>query len=206
VPGLLSSILGVAVLALRLRHHVRGPKGDYLGLWAAALASWVGVPGPGEAALITGGVLARKQLDIGSVLAVAWVGGVCGGTLGWLIGLKAGRTVMTARGPFLKARRAVLARGDRFYQRYGLLAVFFTPAWVAGVHRMRWTRFVPVNAFAALTWSLSFGLGAYLLGPSITDILDDIGLAGSLALVTLILVALGIAWRRRTRRIGSPPE
>jgi membrane protein DedA with SNARE-associated domain len=71
---------------------------------------------------------------------------------------------------------------------------------------MRWTRFLPINAFAALTWSLSFGLGAYLLGPSITDILDDIGLAGSLALVALILVALGIAWRRRARRVGSRPE
>ena len=40
----------------------------------------------------------------------------------------------------------------------------------AGIHRMRWSRFLPANALSALAWALVVGLGAYLLGPSITDI------------------------------------
>jgi membrane protein DedA with SNARE-associated domain len=189
------------VLALHVHHHVRGPKGDYLGLFVAALASWVGVPGPGEAALVTAGVLAaHHHLDIASTLVVAWVGATVGGIAGWLIGLKAGRAVVTASGPLHRLRLAFLARGDRFYERYGTIAVFFTPSWVAGVHRMRGSRYLPANAISALVWALVVGLGAYLLGPTITDILADIGLAGSLALAALVVIAAVLVWRRRSRR------
>ena len=43
-----SMVVRVGVLALRVHHHVRGPRGDYLGLGGGAIASWAGVPGPGE--------------------------------------------------------------------------------------------------------------------------------------------------------------
>jgi membrane protein DedA with SNARE-associated domain len=196
-----STVLRVGVLALRIRHHVRGPRGDYLGLAGAAVASWAGVPGPGEAALVTAGVLAsRHKLDIVSVVAVAWLGATAGGIAGWLIGLKAGRAVVTARGPLRRARLSIVDRGDRFFERYGAIAVFFTPSWVAGVHGMRWTRYLPANAVAGLAWALVVGLGSFAVGPSITDVVDDIGLAGTLVLVALLVAALVLARRRRSRR------
>jgi membrane protein DedA with SNARE-associated domain len=62
---------------------------------------------------------------------------------------------------------------------------------------MRWSRFLPVNAASALIWALAFGVGAYLLGPSITDIAADAGLAGRLLLGTLLVLAVVlVAWRR----------
>src|SRR5207244_9793093 len=94
--------------------------------------------------------------------------------------LKGGRELLTAPGPLHHLRLALIARGDRFYERYGPVAVLFAPSWIAGIHDMRWSRFLPANAVAALTWALSIGLGAYLLGPSITDIAADAGLAGGL--------------------------
>jgi membrane protein DedA with SNARE-associated domain len=189
------------VLALHVHRHLRGPKGDYLGLFAGAVASWAGVPGPGEAALVTAGILAaHHHLDIGSAVVVAWIGATTGGMVGWLIGLKAGRAVIGAAGPLRRLRLAALARGEVFYERYGILAVFFTPSWVAGVHRMRASRYVPANAASALLWALIVGLGAYLLGPSISDILSDIGLAGSLALGAVLVTAAVVAWRRRRSR------
>ena len=45
---------------------------------------------------------------------------------------------------------------------------------------MRWSRFLPVSTVSALIWALAFGVGAYLIGPSITDIAADVGLAGRL--------------------------
>jgi membrane protein DedA with SNARE-associated domain len=196
-----STVLRVGVFALRLHHHVRGPRGDYLGLAGAAVASWAGLPGPGEAALVTAGVLAsRNKLDIASVVAVAWLGAAAGGIAGWLIGLKAGRAVVTARGPLRRLRLGIVDRGDRFFERYGAVAVFFTPSWVAGMHGMRWTRYLPANAIAALTWALAVGLGSYAIGPSITDVFDDIGLAGTLALVALVAGAVAVAVWRRSRR------
>jgi membrane protein DedA with SNARE-associated domain len=111
--------------------------------------------------------------------------------------VKGGRELLTAPGPLHHLRLALIARGDRFYERYGPVAVLFTPSWIAGIHDMRWSRFLPANAIAALMWALSIGLGAYLLGPSITDIAADAGLAGGLFLGALFVLAVVLVVRRR---------
>ncbi len=185
--------------AVTLLHHPpHGPGIDYIGVFLAAGASWVALPGPGEAALVAAGIsAAHGHLDLSSVVAVAWAGATTGGAAGWLLGVKGGRGLLMAPGPLLGLRLRLIARGDRFYERYGPLAVLFTPSWIAGIHHMRWSRFLPVNAASALIWALTFGVGAYLLGPSITDIAADAGLAGRLLLGTLLVLAVVlVAWRR----------
>lgn len=191
-------------LHAHLHYHVHGPRVDYLALCMAAAASWSGVPGPGEAALIAAGVLAaHHRLDIAAVVLVAWVGATAGGIAGWLVARKAGRTVLAARGPLRRARLAALAQGDRFFERYGTLAVFLTPSWVAGIHGMRASRYLPSNAAAALVWSLLIGLGSFLLGPSIADVASDLGVAGAViiaATVAATFAARTLESRRRRRR------
>ncbi len=201
--ALLTNAVPALLLAV-LHHHVRGPSGDYAGLFLAAGASWAGLPGPGEAALIAAAILAaHHHLDIVSVVAVAWLGATVGGIVGWLIALKAGRAAMTIRGPLLRARLAALERGDRFFARYGPLAVFLTPSWVAGIHGMRPSRYLPANALAALTWAFGIGLGGYYVGPSVIDLVGDAGLAGGAAigLVLVVGVVLGLRRRHRARRL-----
>ena len=187
----------LAVLAV-VHPHARGSGVDYIGVFLASAASWAALPGPGEAALIAAGIsAAHGHLDLASVVAVAWAGASVGGTAGWIVGVKGGRGLLTAPGPLHHLRLALIARGDRFYERYGAVAVLFTPSWIAGIHDMRWSRFLPANAISALTWALSVGLGAYLLGPSITDIAADTGLAGGLLVGALFVLALVLAvWHR----------
>jgi membrane protein DedA with SNARE-associated domain len=187
--------------AVSLHHHVHGPRGDYVGLAAAALVSWAAIPGPGEAALVTAALLAaHHHLDIFSVVAVAWLGALAGGTIGWVAGRRAGRAVLSAPGPLARMRLNALARGDRFYERYGPVAVFFTPSWVAGIHDMRASRFLPANAVSALIWALLIGVGTYLAGPSIVDIVSDAGLVGGIAVgVALVATVLGVRSRRSGR-------
>lgn len=185
--------------AMTLLHHPHHDPGiDYIGVFLAAGISWLALPGPGEAALIAAGIsAAHGHLDLSSVVAVAWAGATTGGAVGWLLGVKGGRSLLTAPGPLLQLRLVLTARGDRFYERYGAMAVLLTPSWIAGIHNMRWSRFLPVNAISALIWALAFGVGAYLLGPSITDIAADAGLAGQLLLGTLLVLAVMLlAWRR----------
>ena len=62
---------------------------------------------------------------------------------------------------------------------------------------MRWWRFLVANAISALAWALAVGLGAYLLGPSITDIAADAGLAGGLLVGALFVLAVVLVVRRR---------
>ena len=198
----------LAVLAV-LHPHIRGPGVDYVGVFLAAGVSWVAFPGPGEAALIAAGIsAAHGHLDLASVLAVAWAGASLGGIVGWIAGVKGGRGLLTVPGPMHRLRLAMIARGDRFYERYGTVAVLLTPSWIAGIHNMRSSRFLPANAASALVWALSVGLGAYLLGPSITDVVADAGLAGGLLVGALFVLAAVLIVRRRStnRRSRSTPD
>jgi membrane protein DedA with SNARE-associated domain len=187
-----------------VHHRFTGPHVDYIGVGLAAVASWIGVSGPGEAALIAAGIAAaHHKVDIGSMVLVAWVGAAVGGMAGWLVGLRGGRPLMTVRGPLYEMRLRLLRHGDRLYGRYGLLAVYFAPSWMAGINGMRAGRFLPANAIAALIWALSVGLGAFFAGPPIVDVLGDIGVLGIAALVLLGAVTIVVA-RRRGRRLRPP--
>jgi membrane protein DedA with SNARE-associated domain len=193
--------LSTLAMLAALHPHARSSGVDYAGLFVASLASWALVPGPGEAALIAAAIsAAHHHLSLASVLLVAWAGAGTGATIGWALGLKGGRGLLTAPGPLHSLRLALIARGDRFYERYGPIAVFFTPSWVAGIHDMRWLRFLPATAAATLAWALFIGLGAYFVGPSITDIAADAGLAGGLLVALLFVVALVVVLRRRPRK------
>jgi membrane protein DedA with SNARE-associated domain len=197
--------MNVLISAIQL-HHPQAPSIDYVGLALAAFAGWVGVPGPGEAALIAAGVLAaRGRLDLAEVVSFAFVGAAAGGVVGWLIGMRAGRAVADGRGPFRRFRHRVFETGERFFERYGVVAVFFTPSWLAGMNHMPAFRYNVANLLSAILWALVVGVGAYLIGPSIADVTHDIGLAG-------VLIVAGIAtgaWilERRRRRISrsAPP-
>jgi membrane protein DedA with SNARE-associated domain len=176
---------------------------DYAGLGLAAGAGWVGVPGLGETALIAAGVLAAKgRLDLAEVVAVAFVGAAAGGVAGWVLGLKLGYSVFAGPGPFQRSRLRVLDTGERFYGRFGVAAVFFMPSWLAGINRMRRRPYLIVNAISAILWALLVGVGAYLVGPSIQEVLDDVGLAGG-ALLLAIAAAAFVAGRVRRRRARS---
>ncbi len=196
-------------LSLRLHHHFRGAPIDYGALATAAAASWIGVPGPGEPVLIAAGVVAaHHRLDIGSVLVVAWLGATAGGIAGWLGGMKAGRTVLTAPGPLLRLRSKVIARGDQVFSRVPVIAVLLAPSWLAGIHRVPRRLFLPLNALSAAAWAGGIGLGAYYVGPTVVDAVDDLGWVLATALVVLVLLVVGggvLQQRRlkRRRRAGS---
>jgi len=193
-----------ALAALAAVHpHIRGPGIDYVGVFLAAAVSWVALPGPGEAALIAAGIAAAHgRLDLAAVVAVACAGAGLGGTAGWVIGLKGGRKLLTAPGPLHHLRLSTIARGDRFYERYGPIAVLLTPSWIAGIHDMPAARFLPANGISAMVWALALGMGAFLLGPSVADVVNDAGLAGTLAAGTLVTVAVVLfAWRTYRRLV-----
>jgi membrane protein DedA with SNARE-associated domain len=195
---------------IHLHHRFHGPPFDYAGLAAAAAASWIGLPGPGEPVLIAAGILAaRHKLDIGSVVLVAFLAAAAGGFMGWLIGRVAGRAVVTAPGPLLSARLWAVRRGDEAFERYTVMAILIAPSWVAGINRVPATTYNIVNVITALVWSLGLGFGAYFVGPPVIDIVNDLGsvVEAILAAVLIIGAAEGLRrWRRKRRRRGEHPD
>jgi membrane-associated protein len=186
------------IAAPHVRHHLQGPSVGYIGIGLAAAASWAGVPGLGEVGLIAGGVLAaRGRLDLAELLVVAWLGAMVGGVTGWAIGRRAGQALLTAPGPLRRQRVTAVERGERFFTRFGVLAVYFAPSWVAGSTGLRAARFIPANALSAAIWSCMLGVGAYAIGPPIADVVGDIGLIGPIALGALAVAVIAYTLTRR---------
>ncbi len=191
----------LSLLHLHIHLHPRGPGIDYVGVLIASGASWAGLPGPGEAVLIAAALAAaHHHLDLASIIVVAWAGATTGGMLGWVVGRRAGRGVLTAPGPLHGLRLALTASGDRFFARYGVLAVLFTPSWVAGIVRMRASLYVPVNAISAIVWAMAIGLGAYWIGPPVADLASDEGLLAWLVVGALVAAFAFVMLRNRCRR------
>jgi membrane protein DedA with SNARE-associated domain len=191
----------VLTVALHLFHHVHGAAVDYVGVGLASFASWAGLPGPGESVLIATGVLAAKHhLDITPVILWATVGANLGGIAGWLLGMKAGRAILTRPGPLYGVRRRAAARGDEVFHHLEVVAILLTPSWVAGIHRARARLYLPANGLSALAWSVGFGLASYYAGPPVLEFAADFGTIGTIGLVALIVLAAGLEVYRRVRR------
>jgi membrane protein DedA with SNARE-associated domain len=175
-----------------------------------------GVPVPGETSLIAGAVLASQgKLQIEFVIGLAAAGAIIGDNIGYLIGRKGGRWILTRPGLFYRQRREVLRVGEPFFEAHGPKAVFFGrfllglrvwASWLAGATRMHWRSFVFWNALGGITWALAIGLLAYFLGNSAGNAVKTFGLYGLAAL----LLALGGVFflhrrhRRRGARTGTP--
>jgi membrane-associated protein len=184
------------MLAIQLHHRFHGPHVDYVGVGVAAAASWIGVAGVGEAALIAAGIAAaRGKVDISSVLLVAWVGAMAGGAAGWLIGIRGGRALMTRPGALYRLRLRLLRRGDAIYEKRGLLAVYVAPSWMAGISGMSFRRFMLANTVSAVVWAALVGLGAYFAGPSVADFLGDLGTLVLVLIAVVALVSFAARWR-----------
>jgi len=182
-------------------HHFHGPAVDLIAVAIAVTISSLGIPGPGEPALVAAGILsARGRIDLLELLLVAWVAATLGGALSWALGRWGGRRVWEAPGPLLRARKASIAKGARFFDRYGFLAVYLAPSWVSGINGVRATRFLAANAISSAVWTAAVGGGAYLVGPTIKEAIGDLGLVTGVTLLVLVSAAVGTAYRRRRRR------
>ena len=164
---------------------------------------------PGETALIAAAVLAAKgHLSIAGVIAVAAVAAIIGDNIGYWIGRKVARPVIDRWERVRRYADRVLPPAERFFQRHGGKAVFLarffgglrvTGAWMAGITRMQWWRFLFWNAAGGIVWAFGVGLLAYYAGRAAADALARYGvyaaIVGGIAVV-IVIAALHL-WRRR---------
>ena len=181
----------------------------YLALGALIGGESMGVPLPGESALIAAAVLAHQgRLHLGAVVGVAATAAIVGDNLGYLLGRRGGRRLLDGPGPLRERRRRFLHRGERFFARHGAKAVFLgrwvpglraSAAWLAGTNKMPWKTFFLWNALGGLAWSMSVGLIGFTLGAAGARVLERAGLTGLLAALVVAAGVLAWIWRRRTR-------
>jgi membrane protein DedA with SNARE-associated domain len=169
-------------------------------LFLVVMLESFGIPLPGETALIFFGVLASKgDYDIASVIAVAAVAAIVGDNLGyWLIGRLGGRALLRRNRWLKRWADTVLPRAEGIMRRHGGKTVFFgrfvavlrfTAAWVAGLGRMRWWRFLFWNAAGGVVWATAVGLVAFYGGKAAADAIQRYGLFAAAGVVVLLVGA-----------------
>lgn len=177
-------------------------------MFAIIALETLGLPVPGETALIGAAVLAQRgHFDITVVIAVAAAAASVGGIGGYLAGRKGGRELIGRWRLLERFEQRVLPASERFFRRHGSKTVFFarflplirmTASLLAGFSRMSLARFALWNTAGSILWAIVIGLAAYYVG----DAVGRYGLVAGLAVV----VAAGIAfaaqhyWRRRLLR------
>jgi membrane-associated protein len=198
-------------LALVLAALISVPANlGYAAVFAFVAIETMGVPVPGETALIAAALLAHHgQMDIVVVVLVAAAAAILGDNVGFAIGRRVGRRVFAAPGPLHSHRMAVLERGEPFFERHGAKAVFLgrwvaglriASAWLAGMNRMRWRVFLPWNALGGFVWAASVGFTVYALGRVAEHVIKVVGPAAAAAVIVLAALLVLRHHRRQRRR------
>lgn len=174
----------------------------------------LGIPSPGETALIlAAGLAAAGKLQIWLVIVIAVAAAIVGDNIGYAIGRKLGREVLEAPGPFAKRRKNLIKVGDRFFDRWGTKAVFLgrwvsfvrvVVAWMAGINEMPFPRFFFWNALGGITWATTVALVVYYGGKTAKDVISKVGVFGAIALgVVLVGGFIFVKVRERRRRAAG---
>jgi membrane protein DedA with SNARE-associated domain len=184
-------------------------------LFVVVMLESFGIPLPGETALIFFGVLASKgNYNIAEVIAIAAVAAIVGDNLGyWLIGRIGGRALFRRNRWLHRWSESVIPRTENLMERHGAKTVFFgrfiailrfTAAWVAGLGKMHWWKFLFWNALGGIVWAAAVGLVAYYGGQAAADAIQTYGLYAAAGIVVLVIggaVGLHFARRRLEQRL-----
>jgi membrane protein DedA with SNARE-associated domain len=175
----------------------------------------LGAPLPGESAVILASAAAAAgKLDIYAVAAAAFLAAVTGDNIGYLLGRKLGRPVITRYGSRIGLTDANFDRVEKVVRRHGPLIVVVARfvvvlrqlnGIVAGTTGMPWPAFLLANAVGAALWVGVWTTVAYKFGHS-TDIIPFIWhhLSAVMAIGMPLLVA-GLTILHFRRR-GSAPS
>ena len=170
---------------------------------------------PGKTALVVAAILAAKgKFEIWQVLVVAAAAGIVGGYVGYAIGRLAGRRLVEWR-RVRNRLEAQLDRVERFFDMHGTKAVFFArflpglkvvacPA--AGTFRMPLLPFLVWHALASIGFALVFGLIAFWAGEAAIELVERWGFYALLPPALALVIAYGIAKRRRGLLKDARPE
>jgi membrane protein DedA with SNARE-associated domain len=184
-------------------------------LFVVVMLESFGLPLPGETALIFFGVLASKgNYNIAEVIAIAATAAIVGDNLGyWLIGRLGGRALFRRNKWLHRWSESVIPRTESLMERHGAKTVFFgrfiailrfTAAWVAGLGKMHWWKFLFWNALGGIVWAAAVGLVAYYGGQAAADAIQTYGLYAAAAVAVLVVggaVGLHFARRRLEKRL-----
>lgn len=173
----------------------------YAGLAVGVFLESMGLPVPGETALIAAAfAAARGLLSLPVVIGVAALAGVLGDNMGYFLGRRLGREWLEKHGKWVLLNADRLERMDQFFERFGapaialarfILGVRVVAAFAAGVSRLHWATFLTFNVIGAVAWALVMGLIGFFAARGATALGAHSWVVGAVVAGGVILVSLG---------------
>jgi membrane protein DedA with SNARE-associated domain len=169
----------------------------------------MGLPLPGESVLALAALYAaHHNQSIAVIVASAAVGAIIGDNMGYWIGRELGYPLLRRYGPRIGLTPSKIKLGQYLFLRHGAKVVFIgrfvavlrvLAAFLAGVNRMDWRRFLLANAAGAILWASVVGFGVYWLGRAVTHVTGPIGVALAVAGLAAIVSGLMFVRAHETR-------
>lgn len=195
------------------------PIAVYILVGAVIGVESLGVPLPGEIALVSAALLSsRHSLDISpiGVAGAAALGAIIGDTIGYSIGRRYGMSLFERLGKRFPKHFGPghVALAKQLFQRWGVWAVYFGrfiallrifAGPLAGAMRMRYPRFLAANASGAIVWAGGTVAVVYYAGMAAERWLSRFSW---IALVAAVLIGIGatLLMRERTSRLIAQLE
>ena len=179
---------------------------DSYGYWAVFLlvtAESLGIPLPAETALILAAVYAGQShhLDVWLIWLVASAAAIVGDNIGFWIGDKGGYAIARRYGSKVGLDERKLKTARYLFDQHGPKVVFFGrfvsilrayAAFLAGVSRMHWRKFLVANAAGGILWAAIYTFAAYAAGAAFERLSKTVNIvlliAGVLAIVTALFL------------------
>jgi len=149
-----------------------------IALFFSILLETLGLPLPGESALIASSAAAGAgKLSIWHVVIAAYVAAVLGDNIGYLIGRRYGKTVILRHGERIGITHDKYARAEEITAKYGPLMVIAARfivllrqlnGLVAGSTGMHWAKFLIANLIGAALWVGFWATLAFQFGHSVS--------------------------------------
>ena len=179
-------------------------------------AESLGIPLPGETALITAGIYAghTHRLSPWLIFAVAAAAAIVGDNIGYWIGDKGGYRLARRYGSKVRLDEQKLKIARYLFDRHGSKVVFFGrfvsvlrtyAAFLAGTNKMRWRKFLAANAAAGIVWAGIYTLASYLAGNGLRQVSGIIDWALASAAV-IAIAAVMLLLRSQTSRLAARAE
>ena len=181
---------------------------------ALVLLESLGIPLPGEIALVTAAAYASHgHISIYVLIVLAALGAIIGGVLGYLIGIKGGLPLVAHYGRYIGVRRSHIDRAHAFFEKNGAKTILFGrfiallrtwAAIVAGAACMSFPKFVTYNTLGSIVWAIVFGWLGFYFGRDL-PLLESYISRASFGLLTALTIGIAVfvIWKRRQRSTAT---
>jgi len=181
------------------------------GLLAVVLlmaAESCGLPFPSEVIMpFSGALAAAGHLNLAGAILAGGLGNLAGSLVAYWLAARFGESLLLGPGRWVGIRRSHVELADRWFTRYGLLAVLIGRvlpvirtyiSFPAGLARVRLEPFAVLTFVGALPWCAMLALAGFWLGSNWTRISRPIE-AAAVVIAIGVLGALAVwVWRGRS--------